>query len=114
MPKTCANHPGQPSVTMCHQCHTSLCKTCTMIVPHGSFCSSECSVVFREFKQKMASGKIRKTGAGMKAVGFFLAVIFLMLVVHIAARGGVGLAMKVDLIGRVIGYGSMPGGGEPW
>ena len=107
MARTCANHTSQVSITMCHQCHKPLCKSCTMIAPHGSFCSSECSVIYREFKTKMSAGRRKNAGSGMKIVAAFLAIGFLLLVVHVAARGGFDLAKKVDPIGWVIGWGSL-------
>lgn len=103
MAKTCVNHKDQPSITMCHQCHKPLCKSCTLVTSYGSFCSSECAVLFREFKEKMkVSSTVRKSGMGMAMMMAFLIVIVLLVGVHVARRKGVRILEKVDLIGRLL------------
>ncbi len=103
MAKKCINHGGQPAVTMCHQCHKPICKSCTMVTPHGSFCSSECSVIFREFREKMkASAATRKSGYGLEAVVLLLLIIGAFILIHLAARNGVGPLQKIDLVGRIL------------
>ena len=108
MPKHCINHPGQASITMCHHCHKPICKSCTMIAPNGSFCSSECSVLFREFKGRMSTGVTRGTGAATKMVVGFMVLCLIVLAIHLAVRGGVEEAQKIDIIGWLIGYKFVP------
>ena len=104
MAKTCVNHKDQPSVTMCHQCHLPLCKSCTMVTPHGSFCSSECSILNREFKEKMRTCEARKPSGGIaiKLFLFLLLVVVGMIGIHVAANKGFGPARALDLIGRLL------------
>lgn len=103
MAKSCANHSSQPAVTMCHQCHKPICKSCTMVTPHGSFCSSECSVIFREFKEKMkASVGARKHGLGMKVIIILFLIAGALVLIHLGARNGVEPLVRVDVIGRLL------------
>lgn len=104
MAKSCVNHSGQPSVTMCFQCHKPICKSCTMVTPHGTFCSSECSVIHREFKEKLKqSGAIKRGGgAGKVVVLFILIAIAATILIHLAARGGVEAVKPFDVIGKYL------------
>ncbi len=104
MGKVCVNHSSQPAVTMCHQCHKPICKSCTMVTPHGSFCSSECSVINREFKSKMKAGQPKKGSAGKVVVLLVLLAILVIGGIHMAAKmGGVEAAKRFDLIGTMLG-----------
>ena len=105
MAKACVNHREQPMVTMCHQCHRPICKSCTMITPHGSFCSSECSVLNREYKERVRSGAAGGAGGGMaiKLVLFGLLVIVALVGIHMAANRGAAFIRPIDLIGRFLG-----------
>ncbi|MBI4565617.1 MAG: hypothetical protein HY716_13060 [Planctomycetes bacterium] len=95
--KMCANHPKAPATTQCHQCKKDLCKSCVMVTPSGTFCSSECSILYRETKvQSGREGK--KTSAGKKMV----LVLLLLLVgaavaVHLTAKGS-----PYDVIGKLM------------
>ena len=102
MAKTCINHHNQTSVTMCHQCHNPLCKSCTMVTPHGTFCSSECSVLFREFKEKLKVGAGQKSSIGMKLVFLLLLGIAALIGIHVASEKGVGAVKKLDVIGMLL------------
>ncbi len=103
MAKSCVNHGNQPAVTMCHQCHKPICKSCTMVTAHGSFCSSECSVIFREFKEKMkSSAAARKSGLGMKLVIILLLAAGALVLIHLGARNGVEPLKGIDVIGRIL------------
>ncbi len=101
MAKSCANHSNQPSVTSCNQCQKALCKSCTMVTSHGSFCSSECSVIFREFKEKLKTGK-KKSGAGAKAFLVLLLLAGAVVLIHLGARNDVEALKKVDVIGHLL------------
>lgn len=103
MAKHCVNHSGQQAVTMCHQCHKPICKSCTMVASHGSFCSSECSVIFREFREKMkASAAGRRSGLGMKLVIIFFLAAGALVLIHLGARNGVEPLKGIDVIGRIL------------
>jgi len=103
MAKMCTSHGNQPAVTMCHQCHKPICKSCTMVTAHGSFCSSECSIIFREFKEKMkASASARKSGMGLKLVVVLLLVVGAFILIHLAAQNGVDPLKRIDLIGKFL------------
>jgi hypothetical protein len=103
MARSCINHKSQQAVTMCHQCHKPICKSCTMVTPQGNFCSSECSIIFREFKEKMkASASARKPGLGMKLIVILLLVAGALVLIHLGARNGVDPLVRVDVIGRIL------------
>jgi hypothetical protein len=108
MAKTCLNHKDQTAVTMCHQCHKPLCKSCTMVTSHGSFCSSECSILFREFREKMKAGGPQKSGAGKKLVFFILLLVAAVILIHLAATNGVEIARKFDILGRLLEGSDLP------
>src|SRR5262245_44129618 len=81
--KTCAVHEKQASVAACKQCGKELCKSCVMVTPAGTFCSSECSILCREMKAQGGTGK-KASGAGVK-----LGLILLLLaagayLIHVA------------------------------
>ncbi len=103
MAKTCLNHREQPAVTMCHQCHKPICKSCTMVTPHGSFCSSECSIIFREFKEKMkASAAARKPSLGLRLIVLLLLVAGAFILIHLAAQNGADFLKGIDLIDKFL------------
>ena len=104
MAKACVNHTDQPSVVLCHQCHSPVCRSCTTVTPHGSFCSSECSLRNREFKEKLRSGEIKPASGGfaLKLFLFLLVVIGGMAGIHMAAVRGFKPARNVDLVGRLL------------
>ncbi|HEY3225830.1 MAG TPA: B-box zinc finger protein [Planctomycetota bacterium] len=96
--KTCAIHEDQPAVSTCHQCHKDLCKSCVMVTPTGTFCSSECSVLFRELKAHEGEGK-KSSSAGMKLVLLLLLVVAAAFLIHLApATKG----KPFDVIGRIL------------
>jgi hypothetical protein len=104
MAKTCLNHKDQTAVTMCHQCHKPICKSCTMVTSHGSFCSSECSIIFREFRDKMKAGAPKKSGALSKFVLVVVLGLAAMVGIHLAVRfGGIEAVRGIDFIGRILG-----------
>ena len=101
MAKVCLNHKEQPAVTMCHQCHKPICKSCVTVTPQGSFCSSECLVTNRKV---MASLGTAPKQAKSKAVMLVLLVIVLgIIAMHFVARDNKALR-SFDLIGGLLGY----------
>ena len=105
MAKACANHKEQPAATMCHQCHVPVCKACTTVTAHGSFCSSECSLLNREFKERVRAGGGVRSPGGMtiKLFLFGLILIVAMVGIHMAANRGAAFVRPIDLIGRLLG-----------
>lgn len=100
MAKTCYKHKNEPSATMCHQCHKPLCKSCVMVTPSGSFCSSECSVLYREMKEKLGGGK-KKGGSGKKLLAFLLLIIAAVFGIHFAAKKNPDLK-RFDLLQKLL------------
>lgn len=101
MAKACINHRDQVSVTMCHQCHRPICGPCTTVTPYGSFCSSECGLRHREFRERMAAGGGRGPSSGL-AMKLFLVLLLAVLAIggiHVAAKKGYAFARLIDLIG---------------
>ena len=96
--KTCANHHDQPSVSACNQCRKDLCKSCVMVTPGGTFCSSECSVLFREMKSHSGAPK-KSSGAAMKLALFLLLVVAAAFLIHLAPQTK---GSQFDLIGRFL------------
>ena len=105
MAKACATHKDQPAATMCHQCHRPICKACTTVTAHGSFCSAECSLLNREFKEQMRSGGALKppSGVALKALLVLMLGIVAMVGIHMAANRGFAFVRPIDLIGRLLG-----------
>ncbi len=103
MAKMCINHKDQPSVTMCAQCHKPLCKSCVMVTPGGSFCSTECSILNREFKAKMqGAGGGKKMGFFGKFIIFLILVAVVLVGIHVAALNGVDAVKQIDVIGKLL------------
>lgn len=102
MAKTCLTHKDAPAVTMCAQCHKPICKSCVMVTPTGSFCSSECSTIHREMKGRLGGGK--PAGTFTKKVILFVMLVMLAAIgFHFAARSNKDLR-NYDVIGRLAGY----------
>jgi len=96
--KMCANHGNNAAVSACHQCHKDLCKSCVMVTPAGTFCGSECSVLFREMKSAGEKNK-KKGGSGLKVVVFLvLLVAGALFVVHLVKPGE-----SYDILGKIMG-----------
>jgi hypothetical protein len=96
--KTCAVHGEQASVSACRQCGKELCKSCVMVTPAGTFCSSECSVLCRELKSQGGSGR-KSSGSAMKLVVFLLLVVAAAFVIHLAPMTS---GKPYDVIGRIL------------
>ena len=102
MSKTCVNHKETPSITMCFQCHRPICKSCTVVTPQGSFCSSECGLLNREFKEKLKEPKPKDTAGFLTktAAAFVLVVVFFMGIHWLASK--VPKLKPIDMIGRIL------------
>jgi hypothetical protein len=105
MSKTCVNHKETPSITMCFQCHRPICKSCTVVTPQGSFCSPECGLLHREFKEKVkvdnpASG-MRRLETLLKLLISFVVVCGILYGVHLVAQRQPKLR-RIDMIGRLM------------
>jgi hypothetical protein len=96
--KNCANHEGQPAVSTCHQCRKDLCKSCVMVTPAGTFCSSECSVLHREMKSQGGGGK-KSAGVALKLVLVLLLLVAAVFLIHLAPQTK---GSRFDLIGRIL------------
>jgi len=105
MAKACATHKDQPAATMCHQCHLPICKACTTVTSHGSFCSAECSLLNREFKERLRAGGggTPRGGVAVKLVCFLLLGLIALVAIHMAANRGAAFVRPIDLIGRLLG-----------
>jgi hypothetical protein len=74
-----------------------------MVTPHGTFCSPECSLERRQFKEKLRTGEAKASGGLAVKVVLGVALLLLVLVgIHGAARKGVAIARPVDLVGRLL------------
>ena len=96
--KHCTMHEDQPSVSACHQCRKDLCKSCVMVTPTGTFCSSECSILFREMKSQGGSAK-PSSGGALKAVLLLLSLVASAFLVHLAPMT---TGKSFDVIGLIL------------
>ncbi|HKS16800.1 MAG TPA: hypothetical protein VJU16_05770 [Planctomycetota bacterium] len=97
--KTCSMHETQPAVAACGQCRKDLCKSCVMVTPTGNFCSSECSVLFREMKGQGGSSSRKSSGSATKAVLFLLLLVAAAFLVHLAPMT---TGKPYDVIGKIL------------
>lgn len=103
MAKTCATHKDQPSVAVCRQCQKPLCKSCTMVNASGSFCSSECNVLFREMeKMKQGQEERKKMGFGAKFAIFLILVAVVLGGIHLGKQQGITALESIDLVGKLL------------
>lgn len=89
MAKTCLAHPDRPAVSMCHHCHKPVCAACAVVTPQGKFCSPECGLLFRDFRER--AGELKKAGelgTGVKVVLLLLAMVLITFAAGIAVRYG--------------------------
>jgi hypothetical protein len=102
MSKTCVNHKEAPSISMCFQCHKPICRSCTVVTPQGTFCSSECSLLNREFKEKQKEPKPKDTtGFFTKMAAAFVLIVVGFMGLHLAASKWPKLK-PIDVIGRIL------------
>jgi len=102
MAKVCLTHQDRPAATMCRQCHRPVCTSCTLVTPQGSFCSTECSLLFRNFQAEWKATGTPRSGLLKGAVGLVFVAVMLILAVHLMARGGIPVAKKIDLVGALL------------
>src|SRR5262245_26823109 len=106
MSKTCLTHKNTPAITMCTQCHKPICQSCTMVTPAGRFCSSECSILYKEMKTKLGTGGEKKSGGALKAIFVLLCFVAAVFVIHLAATdkkvSDDHWLKKIDLLGRFL------------
>jgi hypothetical protein len=102
--KTCINHDKTPATIHCYQCHKPLCQQCVMVTPHGSFCSSTCSVTYKEMKEHLKGSEGgKKGGVGGLIVKLAVAAVLILIGIHLAVRFGQVSALEgVDVIGKFL------------
>lgn len=104
MPRTCINHKDVPSATMCHQCHHPICKACSIVMPAGTFCSTECSILNREVKERLRAGTPKeKSGFFTKSAAAFVLVVVCFMGIHLAA-GRARALQRIDVIGLILKF----------
>ena len=114
MPKSCINHKETPSVTMCHQCHHPLCKPCSLITPQGTFCSPECAILNRDFKEKLKEPKPKEMGGFFtKTAAAFVLMIVGFMGIHMAATHGMSKLKRIDVIGMILNLAARRSEGAP-
>lgn len=105
MARTCINHKEALSVTMCHQCHNPICKSCSLVTPQGTFCSSECSILNREVKERLKAGKPAEGGGFFtKTAASFVLVVVGFMGIHMAATHGMDKLRRIDVIGMILRF----------
>lgn len=105
MSKTCVNHKETASITMCFQCHKPICRSCTVVMPQGTFCSSECGLLNREFKEKQKEPKPKeamgKLVAMLQLTAAFVLICLMFVGINAAAKR-YPKVKRIDLMGRVL------------
>ncbi|MBV8880337.1 MAG: hypothetical protein JO332_10255 [Planctomycetaceae bacterium] len=107
MSKNCIRHQESPAATMCHQCHSPICTACSIVTPRGTFCSPECGVLFREFKERRSEPK---EGSYSKLTTIVKLLVALLLIglgfvgINQAAEHGVPQLRGIDIIGRFMNF----------
>jgi hypothetical protein len=105
MARTCINHKEVASATMCHQCHHPICKACSLVTPQGIFCSSECSILNREVKERLKEGKPKELGGFFtKAAAAFVLTVVGFMGIHMAASHGMPQLKRIDVIGLILKF----------
>jgi hypothetical protein len=102
--KCCINHDKVPASVHCFQCHKPICQQCVMVTPHGSFCSSTCSVTYKEMQAHLKGIEGKKKGgvAGVVVKLVILAAVVLG-AIHLAVRFGSIEALKAfDVVGMFL------------
>jgi len=108
MSKTCVRHKEAPAATMCHQCHSPICTPCSIVTPRGTFCSPECGLLYREFKERQ--GREKDDVSYSKLTTLIKLIVALLLMglgfvgINQAAEHGVPQLRRVDIIGRILDF----------
>ena len=79
--KLCLTHRDRKASSFCHRCHKPICTECTLVTSQGSYCSSECHVIARDFREKMRKEPGQRPTSFLKkaAIGIFvIALIFVI------------------------------------
>ena len=108
MSKACASHPERAAATTCHRCKKAVCRSCVLVTPDGSYCSSECMVLQREQKDRERAEKEGwNPGGYTKGAAVFAFIFAFFILLHIGATWGsprVSRALsRIDLIGKFLG-----------
>jgi hypothetical protein len=76
------------------------------VTPHGSFCSPECGILFRDFKERQGPAKDESSYSRMTVL--IKLMVAMMLVglgfvgINQAAEHGIPQLRKIDVIGRIL------------
>ena len=96
--KLCLTHRDRKATSFCHRCHRPICTECTLVTSQGSFCSSECHVLARDFREKM------KDEPGYRPPGFFnkatkagVVIVLLLLVVWFMFHDQLNIPSPIEL-----------------
>jgi hypothetical protein len=102
--KCCINHDKTPASVHCFQCHKPICQQCVMVTPHGSFCSSTCSVTYKEMQAHLKGLDGKKGGSpAALVVKIAVAAAVVLGAIHLAVRfGGVEALKAFDLVGKFL------------
>ncbi len=103
--KFCINHARIPATVHCFQCHKPVCQQCVMVTPAGSFCSSACSVTYKEMQAHLHGGRKPAKQGGVVGLVIKLAIVAAVAAVgvHLAVRFlGIDALKGFDLIGKFL------------
>ncbi len=101
--KYCINHDKIPASVHCFQCHKPICQQCVMVTPHGSFCSSTCSVTYKEMQAHLKGPTEKKGGALGMLVKLAVVAAVVLVGIHLAVRfGSVDALKSFDLVGMFL------------
>ncbi len=90
----CARHPETEKVGVCMRCQKNVCPACLVEVSWGSFCSAECSVVYKGFEPQPERSSRFALKVGVFAI---LVVAAVFVIVQLLPRpGGDGTAGTGD------------------
>jgi len=108
MSKTCIRHTEVPAASMCHHCHSPLCMACSIVTPHGTFCSPECGILFRDFKERQSQAKDDTSYSKMTMLIKLMVALLLMglgfVGINQAAEHGMPRLRNLDVIGRLLEF----------
>lgn len=112
MSRTCFKHPTLPSQTRCFQCRRGVCTACVRLTPGGSFCSTECQILYDQSGGRVVHEKNRRANR-MRAIALLMLLgVSFFIGLHLLASGNESLR-KYDLLGTFIGYSEPSSETEP-
>ena len=101
--KLCLTHRDRPAAAFCHRCHKPVCKECLLVTSQGSFCSSECHVIAREFRERMKGQSGPRPGGAWKKAGIAAIVVILCLTIAWFMLGeALGLPDPFEMFGKLM------------